>query len=175
MWGKARWIGLSCVANGVVAVVGSLMTVVTTTLLVIMRGTFGVTRMFNTIESPELMEPKWQISSGKAMAQKPCVMVAKLKGTRLGSVWVDDTVCDTSGPWLTSVTVWVKGERCLTELGVALLVTSRSARSGFTVVSSLTKLLLVFGSVVAVVATTWLVIVPGRSASRGCQTTLPPG
>ena len=41
-------------------------------------------------------------------------------------------------------------------------MTERSARSGITVVSWLTELLAMFGSVVAVVATAWLVIVPGE-------------
>ena len=45
---------------------------------------------------------------------------------------------------------------------MSLLVTMRSARGGFTVVVSLAALLAGFGSLVAAVTTTLLVIAPGE-------------
>ena len=87
------------------AMFGSLVAVVATAWLVIVPGELGVMRMVSTTEPPELIEPSWQASSGKAMPHEPWLMVAKLKLAPAGIVSVSSTVCAVSGPWFTIVTV----------------------------------------------------------------------
>ena len=84
---------------------GSVVAVVATAWLVIVPGTLGVIRMVSTTEPPELIEPSWQASSGKAMPHEPWLMVAKLKLAQAGIVSVSSTVCAVSGPLFTIVTV----------------------------------------------------------------------
>ena len=71
---------------------GSLVAVVATAWLVIVPGELGVMRMVSTTEPPELIEPSWQASSGKAMPHEPWFL------TVVKSSWRRRASCRSAAP-----------------------------------------------------------------------------